>query len=57
MEKVKLGEVCILITKGTMPTSVGYKFEETAQELMNKLMNEYFNKEEEIWIMLNYHRF
>lgn len=29
MEKVKLGEVCTLITKGTTPTSVGYKFEET----------------------------
>lgn len=57
MEKVKLGEVCNLITKGTMPTSVGYKFEETAQELMNKLMNEYYNKEEEIWIMRNYYRF
>lgn len=29
MEKVKLGEVATLITKGTTPTSVGYKFEET----------------------------
>ena len=44
MEKVKLGEVCNLITKGTMPTSVGYKFEETAQELMNKLMNNILTK-------------